>query len=65
MALTTTEDTQKAEEKGRESQQDEGRWVLPSCIKKPSKVYGPTVGGNVNSYSHYGEHLWRFLKKQE
>jgi len=57
MALTTMEDTQKAEEKGRESQQDEGRWVLQSCIKKPSKAYVPTVGGNVNSHSHYGEHL--------
>ena len=56
MALTTMEDTQKAEEKGRESQQDEGRWVLQSCIKKPSKAYVPTVGGNVNSHSHYGEH---------
>ena len=45
MALTTTEDTQKAEEKGRESQQDEGRWVLPSCIKKPSKSMGLQLVG--------------------
>ena len=22
-----------------------------------------TVGGNVNWYSHYGEPVWRFLKK--
>ena len=24
-----------------------------------------TVGGNANYYSHYGEELWRFLKKLE
>ena len=61
---TTMEDTQKAEKKGRESQQDEGRWVLQSCIKKPSKVDVPTVGGNVNSYSHYGEHYGEFLRNK-
>ena len=64
MALTTMEDTQKAEEGGMESQQEEGRWVLQSCIKMPSKVHVPTVGGTVNWYSHYGEHYGDFLRNK-